>query len=223
MKRDLTKNLQLAQNFLNVFFNTGRESFVLGLEEYARMVVRTYPADDYQVNLRFLTIVSGVLLILHGDQPETLFRRQVLVAERFLSTPDLAKKITCFREDLVRYLEAYQEEKQANTLSDRILLYLKTCPQDELRQANVESLSDRFRYHRNYLSRKFREEKNCTVHDAIMQEKLNRTSLLLKQAGGKLTTRELAEMFGFSDAGHFSRQFEKRYGVKPSAFGAMEK
>lgn len=67
-----------------------------------------------------------------------------------------------------------------------------------------------------YMSRLFRKYANITPHEYIMRLKLNKAANLLLNSTSAI--KEIAEMVGFEDPYHFSRNFKKFHTVSPNQY-----
>ncbi|UNK39907.1 helix-turn-helix domain-containing protein (plasmid) [Shinella sp. H4-D48] len=66
------------------------------------------------------------------------------------------------------------------------------------------------------LERLFRANLNQTIGQAFRSMRLNYGRYLL--SGGSLSVMEIANITGFADTAHFSREFRKAFGQTPSSF-----
>jgi len=64
-----------------------------------------------------------------------------------------------------------------------------------------------------YMSRLFKKHASITPHEYIMRLKLNKAANLLLVSS--LSVKDIAEMIGFIDPFHFSRNFKKIHGLSP--------
>jgi two-component system response regulator YesN len=99
-------------------------------------------------------------------------------------------------------------------------MHLASCSLAELKEMTLSVLAERFDYHPNYLSNKFKKEKQFTVQEAILNEKLNRALFILRDETERTTIKELSWRLGFSDPAYFSQLFKKRFGMLPKQIQA---
>ncbi|MBP7866691.1 MAG: helix-turn-helix transcriptional regulator [Acidobacteria bacterium] len=218
MPLDFTKTLESSRLLLKAWRQRGKDDFARMLDEMARCIVSASGENAREVNGRFMIIVKGILSVLFVNRAEFIIRQSVLVSENFLNEPDLGKKREALVSDLTAFLQDLDAERSDHAFSEGVVLYLKTCPVEELRNASVESMADRFGLSRNYFADKFKKEKDMTVHDAVIEEKLNRALLALKSENEEesVPVKQLSWMLGFSDPVYFSRLFRKRFGFNPT-------
>ena len=67
-----------------------------------------------------------------------------------------------------------------------------------------------------HLTRLFRQRTGLSLHQYVMAYKLRRSLWQLERYDGRLA--HLAAAMGFSDLPHFSRQFQRAFGLSPRAF-----
>lgn len=75
------------------------------------------------------------------------------------------------------------------------------------REISLNKLSDMYHFSPSYLSKKFHEDKNCTINDYINIKRVNFSKYLL--INSSLTIKKIAMKSGFSNVTHFNRVFKK--------------
>jgi AraC-like DNA-binding protein len=216
MAGKFTQTVEFGRELLKLYQAEGREAFLRTLQAQAEIVADDVRGDNRQLNDRFTTLVFGILSVLYVGDSERIMRRQVAVTGNMLSEPDPAAKIRLLIEDLGRFLEEFEAEKKERLFSERLILHLSSCPLEVLKNTTVATLADKFGYHPNYLSNKFKKEQGITLQEAVLQEKMNRGMLLLKDGEERITVKELSWGLGFADAAYFSQLFKKRFGMLPT-------
>lgn len=90
---------------------------------------------------------------------------------------------------------------------------------------NCESISsgqqvaECFSYHSYYINRLMVRYKSCTLHEYIRNAKIQRSIEYLMST--EFSVAQIAEMCGFCDSAHFSRQFKNVTGFRPSKYRYM--
>lgn len=101
--------------------------------------------------------------------------------------------------------------KQVIRLSEKIVKYVNE------NLTVVHSASDvcrEFNYHPAYINRIMKITTGTTLHKYIIDSKLSLADSLLKESNKEIT--EIAQLLGFCDSSHFSKQYRKKFGKLPS-------
>ncbi|MBP7866257.1 MAG: helix-turn-helix transcriptional regulator [Acidobacteria bacterium] len=211
---DVTKTLDTAGAILKVYHARGLEGLASALESYARGLEAACGPNLKLMDTRLMTVVSGILLLFYGDQPEALVRRQIRLSEPFLREPDPAAKAAAFLSQVVGFVR--QLEQSAVSLGEKVRFFLRCVPSEDLPLLGVDRLADRFGLPRAEFNRKYREETGSFPQDAILEERLKRARTMLRGSRGRVSVREAAARLGFDDPAQFSRLFREKFGHVPS-------
>jgi two-component system response regulator YesN len=106
--------------------------------------------------------------------------------------------------------------KKSN-LSDRVVEFVINCPSDEFQNLTVTRIASNFQVNRCYLSRKFKSDKDFTLCEFLIREKLSRSVGLLRE-DNDITIRELSTRMGFSNSNYFIQVFKNYYGAPPGRY-----
>lgn len=82
------------------------------------------------------------------------------------------------------------------------------------RKISLDEIADAIRFHRSYVNRCFRKEIGVSIHQYLMEYRLEKAMQLLVYTG--LSVEEIAERTGFSGSKGFALSFKKKYGLPPS-------
>ncbi len=104
-----------------------------------------------------------------------------------------------------------------NSLSDRVVEYVLNCTNDDFQDLTVTNIASQFHVNRCYLSRKFKSDKDFSLCEFIMREKLSRSVGVLRQ-NSSITIRELSTKMGFSNPNYFIQIFKNYYGTPPGKY-----
>lgn len=104
-----------------------------------------------------------------------------------------------------------------NNLSDRVLEFVLNCSHDEFQNLNVTKIAAVFQVNRCYLSRKFKHDKDFTLCEFLLREKLSRSVGLLRE-NNDLTIKEISVRMGFSNPNYFIQIFRNYYGAPPGRY-----
>lgn len=102
-------------------------------------------------------------------------------------------------------------------ISDRVVEYVLNCPTEEFQNLTVSGLAGRFHVNRCYLSRKFKADKEFTLCEFLVREKLFRAVGILKEEA-HLTIKDLSEKMGFANSNYFIRIFKRHFGTSPGRY-----
>ena len=81
-------------------------------------------------------------------------------------------------------------------------------------------LAEEVHLHPSYLSRLFREQMGCTLHDYILDQKIQTAKQMLQFS--ERSYAEIANLLAFSSQSHFIQVFSKKVGVTPRQFRESE-
>ncbi len=102
-------------------------------------------------------------------------------------------------------------------ISDRVVEYVLNCSVDEFQSLTVSRLAKIFSVNRCYLSRKFKNDKEFTLCEFLVREKLFRSIGILKE-DRQITIKELSEKMGFANSNYFIRIFKRHFGTSPGRY-----
>lgn len=83
-------------------------------------------------------------------------------------------------------------------------------------ELSVNNIAEKFYFHPVYLNRIFRKEKNVSVGQFIMNQRMDIAVSLL--ANKSLTVMDVAEKVGYKNYTNFHSIFKKKYGCSPSQY-----
>lgn len=69
-----------------------------------------------------------------------------------------------------------------------------------------------------HLARVFKQVTGSTLHQYLVQVRINAARALLSAGSGQRSLAEIAAAVGFADQSHLTRQFKRHFGVTPSQF-----
>lgn len=122
------------------------------------------------------------------------------------------------QKDLIDSLIDYSRE-----LNQKILLMYSGCDlvdkvarfieQHYVEEINLTELAEKFFVVPTYLSKRFKEKKNCTVMHYLEDIRLKKARKLLENSD--ISIFEVAQMTGYNDQNYFARRFREIYGISP--------
>lgn len=104
-----------------------------------------------------------------------------------------------------------------NNLSDRVVEFVLNCSIDEFQNLTVTKIAAAFHVNRCYLSRRFKHDKDFTLCEFLIREKLSRSVGLLREKHD-MTITELTTKMGFSNPNYFIQIFKSYYGAPPGKY-----
>ena len=119
--------------------------------------------------------------------------------------------LTLFMHIARRYRLAKQKS-QPQTLSDRIVQYLNSCPES----VTLKDVAAHFSYHPNYISALLHKEYGKTFSEIVLEKRMDKAVILLK--GTDLSVDEISDMLGYSNSSNFYRTFREYYGRTPREY-----
>lgn len=99
---------------------------------------------------------------------------------------------------------------RSNRTIDQVTLYIDSHLESELRR---EEIAAHVHYHVDYLTRMFKMEKQISMKDYIIQQKMSRARYLVQTT--RLPVRTIATQLGYQNLSHFSFAYKKVVGLSP--------
>lgn len=100
--------------------------------------------------------------------------------------------------------------------------FVLTRESEELSHLSVAQIARELNVSRSYLARIFKKERNFSLKEYLLREKMIRSALLLLKEP-QLTVKELAKKIGFLDTGYFAHLFKKYFGISPGRYRECKK
>ncbi|MCU0290082.1 MAG: AraC family transcriptional regulator [Acidobacteria bacterium] len=101
--------------------------------------------------------------------------------------------------------------------SDRIIEFVLNCSNDDFRNLTVAKMAKQFKVNPCYFSRIFKKDKEFTICEFIVREKLFRSIGLLKETP-QMSIKEISEKLGFANSNYFCRIFKHHFGTTPGKY-----
>lgn len=115
---------------------------------------------------------------------------------------------------LIQFLaDNRQEENEPTSAIDQIRLYINFHITENLK---ISDIAQKFSFTSEHIIRIFKKAYGITPHQYILQSKMRLAMIMLKTTDTGIN--EIADKLGFSDPHHFSVQFKRLTGYKPSQY-----
>ena len=106
-----------------------------------------------------------------------------------------------------------KREEDQTSLTDTLTEYIETHVSEPL---SLTALAELIHYNPSYLSRIFKERMGINLNDYILQARMRKACVLLRESGDKIA--DVARKVGIRDARHFAKLFQRYVGVTPRAY-----
>lgn len=181
------------------------------------------PLYTYGIHTGYL-MMGQTLTSSHFDKEE--LKRDALPYIKNEKELDLAiEQISTHSKDQILALASLVDiYAKYLTLTNRIEAKNKDLPQ-EVKQyimqnyqndITIEHLCSYFYCSKATLINKFKEKYGCTVHQFLLEYRLEKSKEYLNN--DKLSIQEIALTIGFTDANYFSKAFKKQYNISPTQY-----
>lgn len=216
MSEKVTETLEYSRQLIKIYQKEGHSQLISLLNTYLSMITKECKGDLETLNARLLTIISGILSIFYPADKKKALKEQLKIMKNFIYEENPTKKINEFSNSLLEFFKSYSETNKEVSFARKILLYLKSCSLKELKMLTVSSIAEEFNYNQSHLTVKFKKQHGTTVVNAIVEEKMDRAMILLKNKDNNFSIKDISSLVGFSDVAYFSKLFKKRFNTLPS-------
>jgi AraC-like DNA-binding protein len=113
-------------------------------------------------------------------------------------------------------------KKKKDLLCDLAIEFILTRDLEELGELTAVKIARELKISWSYLARIFKRERNISLREYLLREKMVRAASLLIDEP-QITIKKLSEKMGFEDANYFAYVFKKYYGVSPGRYRDCKK
>lgn len=213
-----------------VFYNQVQQGDVASVEknlksgQYRHIAMKTRLSTDLVQNFRYHCIISLAMVTrfcIEGGMPgEQAYR----MSDFYIHKVDEATTIDLVEElhdaACMDYAKRMQQIKNKPVCSKPVTLCLNYIYAHMHEKITTEDLAEEVHLHPSYLSRLFREQMGCTLHDYILDQKIQTAKQMLQFS--ERSYAEIANLLAFSSQSHFIQVFSKKVGVTPRQFRESE-
>lgn len=153
-----------------------------------------------------------------ADEVGSMFSAQVRLAD---ACQTLKEASDLFVRMLLAYCERIKElknEMQPSLAVRNTIAYINTHIMDKF---TISELAQDIGYNRSYLSHLFKTKTGKSIHDYILEQRIEKAKNLLHFSD--LSGAEIAEKLCFSSQSHFCMRFKEIVGVSPKQFRLEKK
>ena len=127
-----------------------------------------------------------------------------------------------FCDYLISCIQNYQQENQhvLSTRSEQIMNNIYMYIEQDLADANLNSIARKMQMTDSHLSRLFKKNTGTNFSEYISDRKLEEAARLLVQ-DNKIKVADIADMLGYGNPTYFLSRFKAKYGVSPTAYRKM--
>lgn len=153
------------------------------------------------------------LLSAHSVKAHEAFQQEYDVMALKKSTESLSQMYHLV-DFIITYLKGLEEENSKETAPvDRAIAYIRKNIHQNISRTDI---ADNIYMNPDYLSRLFKKEKNISLTDYIVQEKLKMAAAMLKSTS--LPVSVIASNIGYTNFSYFTQVFRKSYEMSPSEY-----
>jgi len=152
------------------------------------------------------------LLGTHSVRAHEAFQQEYDVMALKKSTESLSQMYHLV-DFVITYLKGLEENSRETAPVDRAVAYIRKNIHQNISRTDI---ADNIYMNPEYLSRLFKKEKNISLTDYIVQEKLKMAAAMLKSTS--LPVSVIASNIGYTNFSYFTQVFRKSYGMSPSEY-----
>lgn len=152
------------------------------------------------------------LLGTHSVRAHEAFQQEYDVMALKKSTESLGQMYHLV-DFVITYLKGLEENSRETAPVDRAVAYIRKNIHQNISRTDI---ADNIYMNPEYLSRLFKKEKNISLTDYIVQEKLKMAAAMLRSTS--LPVSVIASNIGYTNFSYFTQVFRKSYGMSPSEY-----
>lgn len=194
---ELLRWVRKEQKDIECIFLTCHPSF-----EYAKEAIALDCQDYILIPAKYEDIGKGIKKVVERIQRSRQDKQYVEYGRRMVE------------DQIANAAQAHGRKRSHKELVRDIDVYIRKHLGDE--ELTVNELGNVFFMHPIYINRVFKKEKDISVSQYIMEERMKLAAELLKS--GQLSMNAVAEHIGYKGYSNFSNAFRKYFGCSPSEY-----
>lgn len=192
----------------------------LNTDQYRRIASSTLLSSDMVQNFRYHCIIMLAMVTrfcIEGGMPGELAYR---MSDFYIHKIDEATSEDVIVElhdaACLDFTKRMRQLRGRTVRSKPITICLNYIYGHLHEKITVEELAEAVQLHPSYLSRLFREQMGCTLHNYILDQKILTAKQMLQFSDRSFA--EIANLLSFSSQSHFIQVFSRKVGVTPKQF-----
>ncbi len=208
------------------FYNQVQQGDVAAVKEnldtrqYRKIAMQMMLSQDQVQNFRYHCIICVSMVTrfcIEGGMPgEQAYR----ISDFYIRKIDTATTVDEIEKlhdaACMDFVKRMQQRKNGQVCSKPITLCLNYIYAHMHEKISTADLAEEVHLHPSYLSRLFREQMGCTLHEYILEQKIQTAKRMLQFSDRSYA--EIANLLAFSSQSHFIQVFSKKVGVTPKQF-----
>ncbi len=209
-----------------IFYRMVQQGDIDGVEknlrsgQYHRIAVGTPLSTDMVQNFRYHSIVTFAMITrycIDGGMPGEQAYRMSDFYIRKIDAATTTKEVEEIHDTAcMDFTKRMQQMQHEVVYSKPVLLCMNYIYAHLNEKISVETLAEVVGLHQSYLSRLFRHQMGCTLHNYILDQKIQRAKQLMQVT--TYSFAEIANLLSFSSQSHFIQVFSKREGITPKQY-----
>lgn len=209
-----------------IYTVSGGDTFIL--PQGSNQIYYSNPDNQFErIWLNFNGKLAASLLKIYGLSGAVVFPvvdTQAILEEiqatcrRISDAQEYKNKTAALFLKLVQYISDNRKagKNAPPEANERIRLYIDSHIMENIK---ISDIARRFSFSEEHIIRIFKKTYGVTPHQYILQSKIRLAMIMLKTAD--LSIEQIAERLNFSNSQHFSAQFKRLMGYKPTQYREM--
>lgn len=208
------------------FYNLVQQGDILSVEsnlknrQYYRIAKETKLSDDPVQNFRYHAIITIALMTRFCIECGMLGEQAYRISDFYIHKIDTAisiDQVEMLHDEACRdFTQRMHDMRKITVCSKPITLCINYIYSHLYHKITVQEIANEVGLHPSYLSRLFREQVGCTLHQYIQEQKINSAKQMLQFSD--LSLAEISNLLAFSSQSHFIHVFSNAVGMTPRQY-----